>query len=180
MENKTIIIASVEQTTTKNGSIRFRIKSVDNLTFGLWKMKKDGTKTRAYQYLESLGLEAVGKCVSIAYKEDPGEYEGKPIVYRTIIGMEKGMEGQDSPQNPPQGNTASLEARVADLAARVKKLEGDAWKQNIPASIQEGQDVVPPPEFTHPTDLAADAAHASTLSPAEEAVQEFNIDDIPF
>ena len=68
---KNILIENVESKTANNGSIFFKIKTADQV-FSLWKLKKDGTESKAYAGLKMLGLEAIGKTVGILYKEENG------------------------------------------------------------------------------------------------------------
>lgn len=120
LQNKVITIDSVEQTTTASGKTRFRVKTTEGLTYGLWKVKSDGTETKAYEGLKELGLDAAGREVGIAYSEEQGEYEGKPQTYRTIVMLvtDASQMRIDTPQE-----SSDLLAKVNDLINRVGKLE---------------------------------------------------------
>jgi len=140
--NKVITIDSVEATTTKTGKARFKIKSTEGLTYGLWKLKSDGTESKAYLGLAELGMEAAGSEIGIAFKEDKGEYEGKEITYRTIV-----MLNKDTSQmrvSPPQ-DTSALAASINDLINRVGKLENAANVSSTPViQTEETPDVFAP------------------------------------
>ena len=121
-------IESVESTTTKTGKARFKIKA-GGLNFGLWKIKKDGTDTKAYQFLSTLGLDATGEVVEIVYKEDPGEFDGKAIIYRTIVMMERPSAADALMAQPMEREEqtyqkeGSLESQISKLEMRVLALE---------------------------------------------------------
>jgi hypothetical protein len=156
--NKKVILQEVEQTTTQTGKIRFKIKA-DGENFGLWKMKADGTETKAFQFLKTLGLEAVGQNVELSYTEEKGEYEGKQVTYRTIIGMKK-TEGLLPRQEQVYQTSAKPFDRLTALEDRVTRLEGlNLYKpEEIPQSTT--------------TQLAQELGG--------EVVGEIRVEDIPF
>ena len=160
--NKTITIESVEQTTTATGKTRFKVKSTEPLTYGMWKIKKDGTETRAYQALAQMGLDSAGQTVSIAFKEDEGEYQGKPITYRTIIGMQLGASPTAS---QPAAASSDLEGRVRVLESQMRTLQAMVRGKDEAQEAAEafGGEVV--------TDMS------SPVSPDVEAI---DINSIPF
>ena len=49
IKRKVITIQEVEQTTTSTGKARFKIKDELGLSYGLWKIKKDGSETKAFE-----------------------------------------------------------------------------------------------------------------------------------
>ena len=166
--NKVITLEEVSQTTTSTGKTRYKIKG-GGLNFGLWKLKADGTETRAFQYLASLGLDSVGKTVKVAYKEDAGEYEGKAITYRTIIGMEQAVEmptrqeqtyqPSSTSNQPVNYDTKNLEDKIKSLESRVSVLEGKSTQpapENAPESTTEPSTGTPQAESGTGTDIIGD------------------------
>ena len=136
-------IESVESTTTSTGKTRFKIKA-GGFNFGLWKIKKDLTDTKAYQFLETLGLNATGELVEIVYKEDEGEYDGKAITYRTIVMLKRPSEADALMAQPNtreeqtyQPNVSTDEARFSKLEMRVLALECKDTSTTIPVDTEE-------------------------------------------
>ena len=84
--NKIITIASLETKLTSNGKTMLRLGDTENKHYQIWQKKSDGTDSVAYQRLQELG-EPVGKTIEIGYKEDQGDFKGKPITYKTIINI---------------------------------------------------------------------------------------------
>jgi hypothetical protein len=140
--NKVITISSVEQKTASNGNPFFKLKDENGLTYTMWTTKKDGTEQKCFSYFKTLGLEATGKTVSIGIKEDQGDYNGKPVTYRTIIGMretsdvDKAYVASQTPQAP---QASGLEDEIKSLKFRLSLIEGklgiEAPKQPLEAQI---------------------------------------------
>ena len=85
--NKLITITGIEQKVTQNGKVLFKVKDQDNRSYQLWKTKQDGTDTMAYQGISSLPNNGINSSVEITYKETQGDYNGKPVTYRSIIAV---------------------------------------------------------------------------------------------
>jgi len=83
--NKTITI-----TTAEEDSKRIKIKDERNLTYSIWKLKKDNTESMAYMLWQKMPNKF--QTVEISYTETPGDYQGKAITYRSIIGFKGGNE----------------------------------------------------------------------------------------
>ena len=154
--NKNITIQAVEQKTAGNGNPFIKIQDELGLRYTMWQTKKDGTEQKSFSYFKTLGFEATGKTVSIGYKEEQGEYEGKPVTYRTIIGMRE-AGNYPAPQAPqaaqavPQG----MEARMSNMEFRLSVLEGKGEAQTV------------------------HEAFATTSNPIGNE-QPVNVDEIPF
>lgn len=76
--NKVITVSGKEEK-MQGGKPVMKIKDQDNLTYTVYKTKQDGTESAAWKAMPS--LEDV---VQIGFVEQKGEYEGKPVTYRTI------------------------------------------------------------------------------------------------
>lgn len=93
--NTRIIVASVEEKTSKNGKTMFKIKGNDNHTYQLWQSKQDGTDSVAFVVFNSKLNMGVGKEFDITYREEYGTYKGKTIVYRTIVNAKPVQESDE-------------------------------------------------------------------------------------
>ena len=114
IQNKVITITSVETKSTTSGKVMLKIKDQKNLSYQIWKNKSDGSESVAYQGYNKLG-EPVGQNVEIAYKEDTGDYNGKPVTYRTIVAIKP--SGQPvSKANTMVKNQMKEEAEKSDEA----------------------------------------------------------------
>jgi hypothetical protein len=87
MINKVIKIQSTEFPDAK----RIKIKDGE-MTYSMFRLKQDGTETKAYQFFKSLPEGGIGLTVEIGYEDKPGDYQGKPITYHTINVMRKPIE----------------------------------------------------------------------------------------
>lgn len=77
LQNKVIQVASKEEKAGPFGPM-VKIKDQDGKTYTVFKNKKDGTTSVAWEQMP-----AVGDTVQIGYAEEDGEYEGKPFKRRT-------------------------------------------------------------------------------------------------
>jgi len=138
-ETKDIIlekVITIEEVTSKDfsGSTKYSIKA-DGKTFGLWKLKKDNTETKAFQFFKTLGMEANGEMVQISYKEVPGSYkdkttgENKETTYYNIIMMKRPSAADALMAQPMEREEqtyqkeGSLESQISKLEMRVLALE---------------------------------------------------------
>ncbi len=119
--NRNITIAEVAQNTTSTGKQNIKIKDDKGLTYTLWPTKTNGEESKAYTYLKSLGYDAAGTVVSIGLKEEQGEYNGRAVTYRTIIGM---RDADSRPQAPQRTQDTGLEQRVTKIETQVAFLMG--------------------------------------------------------
>src|SRR5262249_14024142 len=78
--NAVIQLSSKEEKLGKFGPM-MKIKDEKGLTYTVYKNKKDGTVSVAWEQLQSLSL---GDMVQVSFAEDVGDYEGKPVTYRTV------------------------------------------------------------------------------------------------
>lgn len=118
IQNKVITITSVEQKYTTNGKVMIKIKDQQNLSYQIWKTKQDESESVAYQGFEKLG-DPIGKNVEIAFKEDTGDYNGKPVTYRTIVSV------KPSGQPVSKGNTM-VKSQMAEAS---KKSDDEKWEK---------------------------------------------------
>ena len=118
IQNKVITITSVETKSTTSGKVMLKIKDQKNLSYQIWKNKQDGSESVAYQGYEKLG-EPVGQNVEIAFKEDTGDYNGKPVTYRTIVAV------KPTGQPVSQGNTM-VKSQMAEAS---KKSDDEKWEK---------------------------------------------------
>lgn len=112
MINKTIHIASASMTTTATGKLLTKIKDGENKSYQLWHNKQDGSETVAYQAYKILPNMGIGCDVEVAINEEQGNYQGKPVIYRSIVGLQPRTYNQQPAQPNPQ--TAKLTARAED------------------------------------------------------------------
>lgn len=106
--NKDIIIQGVETKQTSNGKTIIKIKDQDGKSYQLWPMKQDGTESQAYQFFKTLGPTVIGKTVEIFYNEQQGEFNGKPVTYRTIATI------KPAPANFNQSTPPQVEAKQTE------------------------------------------------------------------
>lgn len=99
MELQKKVITIQEATPEQKGEkVRIKIKGDDNLTYSVWKTKQDGSVSVAYTQISGVELMGVGKTFSIAYDEKQGDYQGKPVTYRTIRSFEPASKPQQAVQ----------------------------------------------------------------------------------
>jgi len=152
-ETKDIIlekVITIEEVTSKDfsGSTKYSIKA-DGKTFGLWKLKKDNTETKAFQFFKTLGMEANGEMVQISYKEVPGSYkdkttgENKETTYYNIIMMKRPSAADALMAQPMEREEqtyqkeGSLESQISKLEMRVLALECKDTSTTIPVDTEE-------------------------------------------
>lgn len=76
--NKVITVSGKEEK-MQGGKPVMKIKDQDNLTYTVYKTKQDGSESVAWSQIPS-----IDETVQIGFVEQKGEYEGKPVTYRTI------------------------------------------------------------------------------------------------
>lgn len=76
--NKVVTIKAKEER-IQGGKSVMKIKDEQGLTYTVYKTKQDGTVSAAWNQLPDLE-----DTVQIGFVEQKGEYEGKPVTYRTI------------------------------------------------------------------------------------------------
>lgn len=79
-----IKITGVEQKLASNDSVYFNLKDENNKTYKLWKLIQDGSESVAYKTFKTLPDNGLGKNLQVRVELQDGEYQGKPVVYRTI------------------------------------------------------------------------------------------------
>ena len=85
--SKVITIIGVETKQTQNGKIMLKVKDHENKSYQVWQTKQDGNQTVAYQGLMALPNQGLNQSVEISYKEQPGDYNGKSVTYRSIVAL---------------------------------------------------------------------------------------------
>lgn len=80
LQNKVITISAKEEK-LQGGKPVMKIKDEKNLVYTVYKFKQDGNVSAAWSQLEKI---SVGQQLQIAFVEQQGDYEGKPVTYRTI------------------------------------------------------------------------------------------------
>jgi hypothetical protein len=93
IQSKTIIISGVEKKNSSNNKVMIKFKDEKNLTYTMWPQKQDGTESSAYSFYKVMDLDGIGRAVEISYTEQQGDFQGKPVTYRTIIGMKASHAG---------------------------------------------------------------------------------------
>lgn len=103
LSNKVIQVASKEEKAGPFGPM-VKIKDQDGKTYTVFKNKKDGTTSVAWEQMP-----AVGDTVQIGYAEEDGEYEGKPFKRRTARSFNSDIgNGVANTQSPrTEANIAS-------------------------------------------------------------------------
>jgi hypothetical protein len=105
--NKAITISGKEEK-LQGGKPVIKLKDEKGLTYTVYKTKKDGSTSVAWEQLQELN---VGDTVQIGYMEDQGEYEGKTVTYRTIRNFNKDIgEGVQRQQGSQPAETPRSEA----------------------------------------------------------------------
>lgn len=102
LQNKVIQVASKEEKAGPFGPM-VKIKDQDGKTYTVFKNKKDGTTSVAWEQMP-----AVGDTVQIGYAEEDGEYEGKPFKRRTIRSF-----NSDIGQGTVNAQSTRTEANIA-------------------------------------------------------------------
>ncbi len=92
MENqsKVITITKVETKMFDSGASQYKLTG-DGQTFKFYDKRKDGEDSVAYKQFKDLELK-VGSTVSVWYKEEQKEYEGKPYTDRMIASFRETNE----------------------------------------------------------------------------------------
>ncbi len=114
IQKKVIIITKVEKTLTSTRKQLIKIKDENNFSYQVWPIKKDNTESMAFQFFKTLPMDGVGMNVEISYKEEKGDYNGKPVVYRTIIGMQASAQASLGTKVVRQGQAAEKEEAEED------------------------------------------------------------------
>lgn len=93
LQNKVITVSAKEEK-LQGGKPVMKIKDEQNLTYTVYKTKQDGTTSIAWGQIPD-----IGNTVQIGFVEQPGEYEGKAITYRTIRTFNKDVaQGVQTPR----------------------------------------------------------------------------------
>lgn len=85
-QSKVITISKVE-TKMFDSTTQYKITG-NGLTFKFYDTKKSGGNTVAYEQFRNMGLK-IGSTVSVWYKEEEKEYEGKPYTDRLIASFKE-------------------------------------------------------------------------------------------
>lgn len=127
IQNKLITISGIETKLVGTNRTMLRIKDQDNKTYQIWKTKADGTDSIAYKKIEELGGSmAVGKSAEISYKEEEGDYNGKKVVYRTVINLKQSFQ-------PKAQTITNLQKAEAS-----KKSEDEKWTEISKGKVRHG------------------------------------------
>ena len=78
--NAVIQLSSKEEKLGKFGPM-MKLKDEKGLTYTVYKNKKDGSVSVAWEQLQTLNL---GDMVQVSFAEQTGDYEGKSVTYRTV------------------------------------------------------------------------------------------------
>lgn len=84
LQQMSIKITGVEQKIASNNSVYFNIKDENNKTYKLWKSIKDGSDSKAYQAFKTFENNGLGRTISAGVELQQGDFNGKPVTYRTI------------------------------------------------------------------------------------------------
>jgi len=120
LQKKVITVSSVETEQTKSGKTRTKIKDENNLLFSIWHTKQDGTQSKAWTQFEPMGMNAVGKSFNIAYSVNPGDYQGKPIEYRSIVMIEE--TDQANPVTYDTSNSQTTQSGGGDVMKALREI----------------------------------------------------------
>lgn len=112
IQEKIMTITKVEKALTSTGKQLIKIKDNQNLSHQLWPIKQDGTESKAYQFFKTLPMDGIGMTARVSYKEERGDYNGKAVVYRTIIGMDN-QQATNTQYRPQTLSTGSFKPQEA-------------------------------------------------------------------
>ena len=136
-ETKVITIANVETKMFDSGGTQYKIKSTDGQTFKFYDKKKAGGNTVAYQQFKDMELR-VGSTVSVWYKTEEKEYNGKPYTDRMIASF---REAAGKPvETPPPAKFEATEAKDDKFWDKkaYKQCLWNYWLEKV--AIQDQQD----------------------------------------
>lgn len=117
-----VIVFSAKEEKLQGGKPVTKIKDEKGLTYTVYKTKQDGATSVAW---EQLGKLEIGSSVQIGYVEDTGEYEGKPVTYRTIRSFNSDI-GSGMVNAQAQGKTSNTEANRG-----TRNESGDAFGRRL-------------------------------------------------
>ena len=123
--NQVIQLTSKEEKLGKFGPM-MKIKDEKGLTYTVYKTKKDGSVSVAWEQLQTLNL---GDMVQVSFAEDTGDYEGKPVTYRTVrafnadIGNGVANSSAQAKSSNPEANRGQSE-RSGDAFGRRLRVQG--------------------------------------------------------
>lgn len=176
LQNKVITITSLENKLTSNGKVMLKIKDQNNLSYQIWQKKQDGKDSVAYSSLMMLG-EPVGRTIEISYKEDQGDFDGKPITYRTIVNV------KPTDRQPSKGDMY-VKAQMVEAKKEKddKKWEELGWKKCkygfLIESYRLGLNLK---EVEKTAELWADACQRDTREKTEQDLEDgIPLEEIPF
>lgn len=87
MESIIIKIEKAESGQTKDKKPFKKLKDQNGHTYNIFKLKKDGTETKAWEFYKTLENDGIGQDVGISYNEDSYTYNGKQTTSRNIVIM---------------------------------------------------------------------------------------------
>lgn len=136
LKNKVIKYCGFETKSMQFGT-KYKIKDEEGKSYSFFDSKKDGNQTKAYQQFLDL---KVGDRVGIAYKEEEGVYNGKPVKYKTVMYFTDARNvSQDTPQQRLPEDDARLDLILTKLD-KIIRLIGE------PVSDAEMAEEIPMPE----------------------------------
>jgi hypothetical protein len=81
----TIKIEGVETKVSQSGKTFFRVKGSDKRNYQVWQFTQSGRDSVAFVSFSNFPNMGVGRKFDISYKEEQGNFNGKPVTYRTIV-----------------------------------------------------------------------------------------------
>ncbi len=135
---------------------KYKIKDEKNLTYSFFDTKKNGDQTKAYQQWQDL---KPGQNVEVAFKEEQGTYQGKPVTYRTALYF----------------------AEAGNVEAPTQAPVDDEWKNEVNAKLRILQSQFPDIKWEDAiqVDIAGEIVHAKTVDNSDIKEEEI-VDNIPF
>lgn len=126
-----IKITASELKKTANGKNVFKIKDEQGLTYSLYPVKANGNESKAYEYLKLLPMNGLDEIVEISYNEEDGEFQGKAVKYRTIVGMRAtnqlpGFKGVQTTTSPMKSSVRPAQAQIQPIQ-NVSDYDKSAW-----------------------------------------------------
>lgn len=145
LQNVTFKITGVEKKVASNGSIFYNLKDENNRNYKLWQNIKDGSESRAYQSLKLLPNEGLNETITAGVEFQEGNYNGKPITYKTVKFISDTVEQVPTINVPAQVNSGNNDDRILAELAEIKEMirglsqnegeqlpfEGDEYNVNV-------------------------------------------------
>lgn len=108
---------------------RLKVIDTSGKVYSIWRTKRDGTETKAYQFFSPIALSAQGKSFEIGYDEKPNP-QNQGTFFRAI----KVIKPADELAVAKQENSDKRNPQLDAIVNRIIKLENAVFGEVKPAS----------------------------------------------